>query len=194
MDSLDTPCQLLTEFEFARAGHSHIRPVIWSLWSDGIHLAVPGEPTRIVPYSALTTIRLYEQSVKPAQSVYHCYIHVQNAETLDFTSYQMTGPGKSEYQNSGYKAFVTTLLQQVTLHTSSCKVLGGEKPWLYSIARALSFVVIPGLLLYLYYAWQHNDLLHASANASLIVAPLMAALRNPPKQLDSLNVSQFLPV
>src|SRR5690349_20592332 len=103
MTDFRTPVRLLPEYEFARQGHSYVRPVIWSLWSDGLRLAVPGEAEHFLPYTALSSIRLYEERVKGSVSIYHCALAFETGQTLDSTNYQMTGPGKFEYQNSGYQ-------------------------------------------------------------------------------------------
>lgn len=193
MSDFRTPVRLLPEYEFARQGHSHMRPVLWSLWSDGLRLAAPGEAERFLPYTALSSIRLYVETVEGLASIYHCALAFEKGQKLDFTNYQMTGPGKVEHQNTGYQAFVKTLLEQAELHAPACKLLGGQKPRLYTAAKVLTFIAAPCALVYLYAAWLHNGLLHALVNVSFIMAPLLAIFGNPPKPINTTTLPSLLP-
>lgn len=193
MQSTNTLIQLLPEFEFARLGHSYTRPIIWSLWSDGLRLAAPGDPERCRPYSTITVIRLFEEPIRNAESIYHCTLTFLDGQILDFTNFQMMAPGQFERQNAGYRAFVTTLLQQTEVFAPNCQLMGGQKPGLYAIIKVLMLVLMPCFLVYLYAAWQQNNLLHALVNVVLIMTPLMAILCNPPKQLTATDISLILP-
>lgn len=193
MQTIHTPSQLLPEFEFARSGHSYSRPVIWSLWSDGLHLTVPGESERYLPYTTLAAIRLYVVPMKQGENIFHCALTFQNGQTLDFTNYQMTAPGRSESQNAGYRAFVETLLKQAKQYAPTCQLMSGQKAGIYIPVKILTMILVPCFLLYLYVAWQHDNLTHAAINVALIMAPLLAILGSPPKKLDPSNILPLLP-